>query len=495
MTVKDLEARCGIDRATIRYYEKEGLLHPTRRANGYRDYSEADAETLEKIALLRRLGLSIEDIRRIQSGELPLGLALEKQNELLRARQQETHQALHISQAIRRDGASYRTLQPEKYKAQLPPPAVGARPVLQDAPKHYATKHPWRRMFARELDHRLYLLPWTFLAASFGGVNSAGVVLFGWAASLISVLLFESLFLCTLGTTPGKWLMGLKLRRVCYDGPYKPDFTEALVRTAWVYFQGYGAGIGTVNLICAVLSYLRANRGEEQPWDEMWEYTAEEETRGSRVALFVAVLIALNLVGYGATQLQERRAAAMAEEFLATYEYSRDLTLQKYVENVNMILAENPAFESVKHISLDEQGKWRGKEEEQELLDRFRLLIYTERDSVVHIVCQTRWPAGEEGPRPDAVLLKTAAAMGLYEKADNRRMIQDWVESFWGTGIGWCVNDAWEIRQETETQTAGKGFFYTDEGWEPVKGAESVELFVKFTIIRRDTADDYYGIE
>ena len=132
MTIHELEKRSGLPRASIRFYEKEGLIAPKRLPNGYRDYSEEDALALEKIALLRRLDLPLEDIRRVQNGEVPLGLALEKQDEDLRARQRDTDQALRISRAIRDDGASYQTLQPEKYKAQLPPPK---RPVLQQEPK------------------------------------------------------------------------------------------------------------------------------------------------------------------------------------------------------------------------------------------------------------------------------------------------------------------------------------------------------------------------
>ena len=51
MTSKEMEARSGVARANIRYYEAEGLLTPARRKNGYRDYSEADLELLEKIKL------------------------------------------------------------------------------------------------------------------------------------------------------------------------------------------------------------------------------------------------------------------------------------------------------------------------------------------------------------------------------------------------------------------------------------------------------------
>ena len=60
MTSKEMEARSGVPRANIRYYEAEGLLAPARSGNGYRDYSEADVETLKQVKLFRKLDLPLE---------------------------------------------------------------------------------------------------------------------------------------------------------------------------------------------------------------------------------------------------------------------------------------------------------------------------------------------------------------------------------------------------------------------------------------------------
>ena len=63
MNIKEMEERSGLVRANIRYYEKEGLLCPVRRDNGYRDYSEEDLMLLKRIRLLRELGISLEQVR------------------------------------------------------------------------------------------------------------------------------------------------------------------------------------------------------------------------------------------------------------------------------------------------------------------------------------------------------------------------------------------------------------------------------------------------
>ena len=86
MTIKDVEERTGLSRSNIRFYEKEKLIEPSRNeSNGYRDYSENDVENIKKIAYLRTLGISIEDIRRIISEKVTLQETLEKQNEVLKS--------------------------------------------------------------------------------------------------------------------------------------------------------------------------------------------------------------------------------------------------------------------------------------------------------------------------------------------------------------------------------------------------------------------------
>ena len=76
MNIKEIELRSGLPRSGVRFYESEGLLRPARSPNGYRDYSEDDLATLLKIKRLRALGLSLAEIREVQSGVLPLADAL-----------------------------------------------------------------------------------------------------------------------------------------------------------------------------------------------------------------------------------------------------------------------------------------------------------------------------------------------------------------------------------------------------------------------------------
>ena len=69
MKINEVEAQVGITKKNIRFYEEQGLLSPRRdSSNGYRDYGEAEVAILRQIKLMRKLGVPLEEIRRMQAG-------------------------------------------------------------------------------------------------------------------------------------------------------------------------------------------------------------------------------------------------------------------------------------------------------------------------------------------------------------------------------------------------------------------------------------------
>ena len=48
MTIKEIEQATGLPRASVRFYESEGFISPTRGENGYRNYSQSDLDALLK---------------------------------------------------------------------------------------------------------------------------------------------------------------------------------------------------------------------------------------------------------------------------------------------------------------------------------------------------------------------------------------------------------------------------------------------------------------
>ena len=72
MTIKEVEKLLNISRANVRYYEKQGLLLPTRSNNSYREYNEEDIKTLKQIIIFRKCNISIENIKKIFDKEKSL---------------------------------------------------------------------------------------------------------------------------------------------------------------------------------------------------------------------------------------------------------------------------------------------------------------------------------------------------------------------------------------------------------------------------------------
>lgn len=66
LTIGELAKRANVATSLLRYYEREGLLHPDgRSASGYRLYAPAAERTLRFIRSAQRYGFSLNDIRLI----------------------------------------------------------------------------------------------------------------------------------------------------------------------------------------------------------------------------------------------------------------------------------------------------------------------------------------------------------------------------------------------------------------------------------------------
>ena len=73
MKINQVEELVDITKKNIRFYEEQGLVEPARDPqNGYREYSLEDVKNLKQVKLLRQLGVSIDDIRKLRKGEISL---------------------------------------------------------------------------------------------------------------------------------------------------------------------------------------------------------------------------------------------------------------------------------------------------------------------------------------------------------------------------------------------------------------------------------------
>ncbi len=208
MTIKEIETLSGLPRANIRYYESEGLIAPKRAENGYREYSQADAEVLLRVKLLRALGLRIDTIKSLAAGTLMLGDALDARLEELHAEQENLDAAGRVAAGLRQAHAEFSTLDAAGYLGEL---LAASQTALRQDVKPYVHA-PVRRHIARSFDLLLCLLPW-YLVLQAAGVDPKARLTSIWLSILgmVTMLVLEPLLLHLFGTTPGKWLMGLRV--------------------------------------------------------------------------------------------------------------------------------------------------------------------------------------------------------------------------------------------------------------------------------------------
>ncbi|MBF6209525.1 MerR family transcriptional regulator [Nocardia puris] len=65
MLIGELSRRTGVSPRALRYYEEQGLLDVTRKANGYRTYSPDAATVVVRIRRLLDSGLNSDTIRKL----------------------------------------------------------------------------------------------------------------------------------------------------------------------------------------------------------------------------------------------------------------------------------------------------------------------------------------------------------------------------------------------------------------------------------------------
>ncbi|NSC22212.1 MerR family transcriptional regulator [Streptomyces albus subsp. chlorinus] len=65
MRMKEMVRRTQVSERLLRYYEQQGLLSPKRLPSGYREYSEADVDTVRRVRCLLTAGLPTAMIARI----------------------------------------------------------------------------------------------------------------------------------------------------------------------------------------------------------------------------------------------------------------------------------------------------------------------------------------------------------------------------------------------------------------------------------------------
>jgi hypothetical protein len=199
-------------------------------------------------------------------------------------------------------------------QAPAPPPAAAPtvpRPVESDSPYAPPTAlpagdvdwssytpsgpqvRPWIRYWARSFDYLFFcLVAGGILSAVFPDFGEMNDTLFG-VVLLFGYAFFEPMMLASLGTTPFKALLCVRVRNT--DGS-KLTYLQGLRRSFSVWVFGQGLGIPLVTLITNIAAHSRLTKNGITSWDQAGNFTVSHQT----VAWWRWVLMVGTLVGFGA---------------------------------------------------------------------------------------------------------------------------------------------------------------------------------------------------
>lgn len=68
LRIQEMAAKYGLTTYTLRFYERKGLLTPSRDSRGDRDYTPTEQAAVHRITQYRRAGLSVDEIKQIFTG-------------------------------------------------------------------------------------------------------------------------------------------------------------------------------------------------------------------------------------------------------------------------------------------------------------------------------------------------------------------------------------------------------------------------------------------
>lgn len=108
MTVNEVSKLTGVSTRTLHYYDKIGILHPTKYTeSGYRLYDDTALERLQQILLFRELEFPLKDIKAIvDNPNFDRSKALEQQIALLTLKKEHLENLIDLARGIKAIGVS-----------------------------------------------------------------------------------------------------------------------------------------------------------------------------------------------------------------------------------------------------------------------------------------------------------------------------------------------------------------------------------------------------
>lgn len=200
-------------------------------------------------------------------------------------------------------------------------PAVGQEDSSKKAspPPLPEKAHLMRRFWARWLDLYFFAGIW-WITMWFSGrdieatLNNPWIILFQYVPWFV----IEAFMLHRFATTPGKWLLGI---RVLNNNGSFLSLREASRRSARVFFLGIGLGWELVCIICQIMTVVTTRRIGRPLWDHVGGHrvtAAPLQPMGAAVyiiALFIALQLQFIVVAPYVMETAGKAFPALKEQF------------------------------------------------------------------------------------------------------------------------------------------------------------------------------------
>lgn len=341
-----------INNYELNYYKEEGLLKPFITPDGNENFTDEDVINVGKYNFLLRINVSVGSIIRLIRGERELkdvidSLRLELNKDLVYYTEIKYFYDILYERFIV-DNVTYENLNPNLYISMIEElPTEVLNRFNKNPLEIQAQHHPIRRYFARSIDISLYSLLLTLIQyyilewypKDTGLSNLLNIYLY-----MGLMLIIEPLLLSFIGTTPGKYLLGLIVRDASGK---KLSLKDSYKRTLTVYTKGFGYCIPFYNLYRNYRCYADSKNGHVMEWDIVtWNTNNKyilKDKNGIRIVAYIATCIALILI------------SLFIELQLYIPSNRGNLTPKEYIDNCNQIMERLHVDYAYK---LDYDGKW-----------------------------------------------------------------------------------------------------------------------------------------
>jgi len=115
---------------------------------------------------------------------------------------------------------------------------------------------------------------------------------------LFYLIFFEPMMLSSFGTTPGKALLGIKIRRALSGK--KISYTTGMKRGSLLWLNGMGMGIPFIAFFTMIFAYSKLKRNGITSWDERCGISVIHDRLSIfRVILFITIFIFCSSIWVG----------------------------------------------------------------------------------------------------------------------------------------------------------------------------------------------------